>query len=148
MRSIFDSDERARILRRLQTLRPNTRARWGRMTASQMVCHLIDAVESSAHPPTGPAGTGVLTHFPIKQLVIYWLPWPKARLQSPPELLVTTPTAWDADLARLTDAIARAAARSPHAPWPHSDVFGPLSGRQWGALLRTHIDHHLRQFGV
>jgi hypothetical protein len=27
-------------------------------------------------------------------------------------------------------------------------VFGPLTGADWGALLRTHIDHHLKQFGV
>lgn len=41
----------------------------------------------------------------------------------------------------------RSAARGPHAQWPATPTFGPISGRSWGALLRTHLDHHLRQFG-
>jgi hypothetical protein len=29
-----------------------------------------------------------------------------------------------------------------------SPLFGPLTGREWGALAYKHADHHLRQFGV
>jgi hypothetical protein len=105
------------------------------MSAPQMIRHLIDAVESGEHPT--PAGT-----------VICWLPWPKARLRSPPELLSTKPTTWQADLATLAAAVERTAARDRTDPWPESAVFGRLSERQWGAPLRTHIDHHVRQFGV
>jgi hypothetical protein len=148
MRSLFDDTERRRLLRRLDTLSPDTPARWGRMTAHRMVCHLIDAVESSGAPSPAHPGTGPLARMPLKWLVIHVLPWPKGKLQSPPDLLVTTPGAWEADLTRLRTSIERVAARGPGGAWPASDVFGPLSGREWGALLRTHIDHHLRQFGA
>lgn len=147
MRSIFNSRERERLIRRLEKLTPSTPARWGRMNAQQMICHLTDAVESSA-APSPPPGTGVLSRFPIKHLVIYVLPWPKAKLQSPPDLLVSQPGDWTADTARLKSALERAAKKGPNEPWPASEVFGRLSGRDWGALLHTHIHHHLKQFGV
>jgi hypothetical protein len=49
---------------------------------------------------------------------------------------------------RRIDSHARHAARDPRASWPASDVFGTLSRAGWGALLRTHINHHLKQFGA
>jgi hypothetical protein len=148
MRSIFNEHERRRLLRRLDTLSPETPARWGRMNAHQMVCHLIDAVESSFAPSPPTVATGPLTRAPLKWLVINVLPWPRGKLESPPDLLVTVPTDWDADMARLHTAVERVAARGAAGAWPASDVFGSLSGREWGALLRTHMNHHLRQFGA
>ena len=148
MRSIFNAHERRRLHQRFDHLTPDTPARWGRMNAHRMVCHLIDAIESSDAPSPAVAATGLLTRAPFKQLVIYLLPWPKGKLQSPPELLVTQPSAWTADLARLHASLERVGARGPAGAWPASDVFGPLTGRDWGALLRTHMNHHLRQFGL
>ncbi len=113
-----------------------------------MLCHLIDAVESSEGPSPSVPARGALTWTPLKQLVIYLLPWPKGRLESPSELLITTPSSWEADVARLRTAIDRVAQRDPAGSWPASDVFGALTGREWGALLWTHINHHFRQFGV
>jgi hypothetical protein len=147
MRTIFNSRERARLIDRLARLRPSSRPRWGTMNAHQMVCHLNDALESSFHESTT-VGRGWLARFPLKQLAIYVLPWPKGKLQSPPELLVSNPTEWSKDLELFRHRLERVAARGPSAEWPASDVFGRLSGRDWGALLRTHIDHHLRQFGA
>lgn len=119
------------------------------MTAPAMICHLVDALDSAfaPSPPMGPASP--LMWPPLKQLVIYVLPWPRGKLQSPPDLLQTTPTDWLSDTARFRTALERVASRDPRdANWPSSEVFGRLSGRDWGALLRTHIHHHFTQFGV
>jgi hypothetical protein len=148
MRTIFDHAERRRLLGRMTALTPTTQARWGRMTAPQMLCHLIDALQSSAAPAPPHRTRGALTYPPLKQLVIYVLPWPRGRLQSPPDLLVTKPSDWATDVARFGHLLESVAARDPRSAWPASDVFGPMTGRDWGALLRTHINHHLRQFGV
>ncbi len=148
MQSIFHSTERARLIGRLGTLNAQTPARWGRMSAYQMVCHLYDAVESAEKPTPSEHASGLLTRFPVKQLVIYWLPWPKGKLQSPPDLLTTQPSTWARAVERPIASLNRIAARGPTGAWPASDVFGELSGKQWGALLRTHIDHHFRQFGA
>jgi hypothetical protein len=118
------------------------------MNAHRMVCHLIDALASSFAPSPQQPGAGILAQFPMKQLAIYWLPWPKGKLRSPPDLLMTQPTDWDRDLQQLRAVLERVAARGEGGDWPASEVFGRLTGRQWGALLRSHINHHLEQFGA
>jgi hypothetical protein len=146
MRTIFSDRERDALLRRIDTLTPESPRQWGRMSAHQMVCHLTAAINSGYAPPPARPATGPLTHFPLNWLVINVLPWPKGKLESPPELFDWVPTTWEADVAALRSALERAAARGPDAPWPATPVFGAISGRSWGALLRKHIDHHLRQF--
>ena len=76
------------------------------------------------------------------------LPWPKGKMQSPERLTRRKPTSWAADVAALHGMMDRLATRDPVGPWPASEVFGALSRREWGALLHTHINHHLKQFGV
>jgi hypothetical protein len=148
MRSIFNDSERTALHRRLDRLRPESPARWGRMNAHRMICHLRDAVESGFSTAPVEPGGGALARNPLKWLVLGVLPWPKGKLQSPPDLLVSQPVEWNRDMEALRAALERAAAKGAHAQWPASEVFGVLSGKEWGVLLRTHIDHHLRQFGV
>jgi hypothetical protein len=149
MRTIFNDHERTALLRRINALTPDTPARWGRMDAHRMVCHLHDVIESGfADFQPAHASGGLLSWFPLNWLVINVLPWPKGKLESPPDPLATVSGTWAEDVAALRAALEKAAAKGPDAEWPASDVFGPLSGRSWGALLRTHINYHLRQFGV
>ena len=118
------------------------------MTVQEMVCHLTDAVESAWDPDTEPPGTGPLSRQPLRWLVLHVLPWPRAKMQSPERLRRRRPTTWDADVAALHAMIDRLAERDPAEHWPSSEVFGPLTRREWGALLHAHLNHHLRQFGV
>lgn len=113
-----------------------------------MVAHLSCTLRASlgeleVAPPAGP-----LSRPPLNWLVIYLLPWPKGKAQSPPEFLGTPPANWDAAVAALRSLVEQCAARGPDAAWPPSRVFGRISGQAWGVLHRKHLDHHLRQFGV
>lgn len=148
MPTIFDDRERRRIHRRIDALTPHAPRRWGRMTAHQMVCHLIDSVESAFDDEAEAPGTGPLSRQPLKWLVLNVLPWPRGTMQSPERLTRRHPADWAGDVAALHAALDRLAARAPGAPWPASEVFGTLSRHEWGALLRAHIHHHLRQFGA
>lgn len=148
MRSLFDASDRDALHRRIDRLTPDSPRRWGRMTAPQMVAHLTDAVESAFDEDLEPPGRGALSRQPLKWLVLGVLPWPRGRMQSPERLTRRRPTTWAADVAALHAMIERLAARDPAEPWPASEVFGVLSRREWGALLHTHIDHHLKQFGA
>jgi hypothetical protein len=118
------------------------------MGIQQMMCHLIDAVESSFDPDAELPGTGLLSRQPLKWLVLNVLPWPKGKMQSPERLMRRRPSGWHRDLAALHEILDRVAARDLSATWPASEVFGRLSRREWGALLHTHINHHLSQFSV
>lgn len=148
MPTLFDPAARDALLARIGRLAADRRPRWGRFTAPEMVCHVTSDLrcglgELDGGPPRGP-----LTRAPLNWFVIYVMPWPKGRGKSPPELLAVRPTTWDADLARLVDAVTRFSARGPGGSWPVSPVFGHISGRSWGAMVSKHLDYHLSQFGA
>lgn len=148
MGTLFDADDRARILDRVGRLAPERRPLWGRFTAPEMVCHVSTTLRQSlgeydAGPPAGP-----MRYPPLNWLVIHVLPWPPGKGKSPPEFLAVRPTSWEADVAALRGLIDRFGERGPDAQWPPSKVFGRISGRSWGTLQHKHLDHHLRQFGV
>ena len=148
MPTLFNLDDRFAIRRRLEALSPAHQARWGKFTAPEVVCHLSAALreglgEINPGKPSGPMAVP-----PINWLVIHLMPWPKGGAKSPPTLLSTRPTSWDADKAALDKLIERFGQRGAKAKWPASSSFGSISGRTWGVLGYRHLDHHLRQFNV
>jgi hypothetical protein len=145
MRTLWDAAARSELQARLARLEPDARPLWGRMSAPQMVCHLIEAYRMTiGELPTVPKG-GWLRYPPLKQLVIYYLPWPK-EVPTAPELLARPPEDWSRDLRQLNDLIDRFGALNKAGPWPVHPAFGRLSARTWAALAWRHTDHHLRQF--
>jgi hypothetical protein len=135
------------LLERLGRLTPQHQARWGKMNAPQMVAHLIDWKRMALGDLPCKPKKVPLRYPPIKQLVVYWLPWPKG-VPTARELLSGKPASWDADVAELRALVERLARRDRDAPWPRHPGFGTLSRRAWGVLTYRHMDHHLRQFGV
>ena len=145
---MFDSDVRAVFQRRIGALRPDAPRRWGRMTAPQMVCHLSDQLrialgQLSTRPIPGP-----LRYTPVKRLVIDVLPWPRGRIQGPPEAFTSSPEQWEADVATLVALLDTFGTRVGQQEWaPHPNI-GRMSGPLWSRLTCRHFDHHLTQFGV
>jgi hypothetical protein len=113
-----------------------------------MVVHLIDQMRMTQPDARWTRMPGILRYPGIKHAVLYWLPWPRARIQGPPEAFVTKPTDWDADLATLEALVVEFLERGPGGRWPDHSYFGTMTGRQWGVFCYRHFDHHLRQFGV
>lgn len=148
MRSMFDSDVRTVFERRIRALHPDAQRRWGRMTAPQMVCHLSDQLRVAlGQLPTQPIA-GPLRYTPMKQLVIDVLPWPKGRIQGPPEAFTSAPDHWERDVATLLMLLETFGADGKRRTWAAHPNFGHMSGPLWGRLTCRHFDHHLTQFGV
>ena len=147
MRSIWNDADYRELRARVERLQPDASAKWGRMTAPQMVCHCTDALRMiSGEVRTAPKQMPI-RFTPLKQLIIYWLPFPKG-VPTAPELLARQPQEWNGEvdaLCRELDAVVKRGASGPFVPHP---AFGTLSPRAWGVLGYRHIDHHLRQFGV
>jgi hypothetical protein len=147
MASMFDTATRERFQTRIGALRPDAERQWGRMNASQMVCHLADQLRVAlGQIPTRPI-RGLLRYPPFKQLVVDVLPWPKGRVQAPPEAFTTAPGVWERDVAVLRQLLDQFAAREGQRQWPPHPKFGKMSGGLWSRLTCRHFDHHLRQFG-
>jgi hypothetical protein len=147
MRSIWQDVARREVLRRLGTLTPTERARWGSMTAPQMVCHLSESMKMALGDLPCATKKTPLRHAPLKQLIVYIAPWPKGA-PTAPELLARAPASWSSDVTELSTLIDRFAAHSDRSDWPEHPAFGRLSTRAWGRLVYRHVDHHLRQFGA
>jgi uncharacterized protein DUF1569 len=145
--SLWQLHTRRTLQSRLATLTPQTRGRWGKMSATEMVTHLGDSLRMAiGELPCAPKTTP-LRYFPIKQLVVYWAPWPKGA-PTAPELIARAPASWTTEITGLTALVDRVAARGPDGPFAEHPAFGALTGRAWGVLMYRHIDHHLRQFGA
>ena len=156
MPTLLKREGRELLRRRVTALRPDTPARWGRFTAPQMLAHAIQSVGMMTGdlPVKRKRVPWVIRRAPLKQLLIYVLPFPKG-LPTSPELLArdalsvtVSAEEWADELRVFERALERIPQVADRGVWPVHPAFGPLSGRQWGALQYRHLDHHFRQFGL
>jgi hypothetical protein len=148
MKSMFDPVPRGEIISRLRALRADSPRQWGTLDAPRMIAHLADQMRLTLGDIPPVAINGPFRIPALRWLAIYLLPWPKGKAKGPPETFSTAPASWEADLAGLIGLLERLEERGPAGSWPDHPIFGPMTGRDWGALCYKHFDHHLRQFGV
>lgn len=148
MKPFFDPATREGLLARFDRLTPESRARWGKMSVGQMVCHLTDALRAAmGELPCARKKTPYSSPV-MRWLVIRVLPWPQG-VPTAPEFLQTVPApALEADKAAFRRLAEAFAARGPAGPFAPHPAFGDMPGALWGRLVSRHLDHHLRQFGV
>jgi hypothetical protein len=147
MKTLWDAPARQELRDRITRLTPATARRWGRMSAPQMVAHLVESMRMAIGEIAVPSKNLPIRFTPIKQLIIYCLPFPKGAPTAP--LLVSrAPGDWPSECTTLLTLVDRFAERDRAGRWPDHPAFGKLTGRDWGVLAYRHIDHHLRQFGV
>ena len=97
MKSVWNESDYRELCSRIDRLQSDARARWGKFTAPQMVCHLADALRM-AHGTFPVKPRNLPLRYPgIKQLVIYQLPFPKGA-PTAPELLVRQATEWHGEV--------------------------------------------------
>jgi len=150
MKSLSRSSERIEIQKRLIRVRHESPARWGRMSAHQMICHLADtfrmATGERAVRPTG----NWLTTTALKWVVLYVpAPWPRG-VPTNPEVDQkregTKPGDFAADVRAVEEyVIGILEADLDGRPHP---LFGKMSRAAWLRWSYLHADHHLRQFGA
>lgn len=97
MPSIFDPDAEAAVRGRVARLTPDAPARWGRMHAAQMLCHLVDAFRLPLGETSSPPKSTPFRFFPLRWLFVYVLPWPRGKLPTMPVFQQTQPGKWDED---------------------------------------------------
>ena len=147
MKTIFDGDARDRLMSRLQHVTADTKPRWGKMNAEQMLAHLVEAMRMGLGEVTTRPKKMITRYPPFRQLFVYLLPWPKGA-PTARELLPADRRSVDDSKRELVRLVNRIAERRQEQDWPDHPAFGKLSARGWGVLGWRHIDHHLRQFGL
>lgn len=135
------------IRARLERLRPDAHAHWGKMNVAQALAHMAATMEMSLGDRTPPrALIGRLIGSIIKPKALA-APMRQGNPTSP-ELRIADERNFEAERKRLRGLIDRFAAGGPQAVTkaPHP-FFGPMTTDEWSLQMWKHIDHHLRQFG-
>lgn len=147
MKSLWQEGTRSEVLERLGRLTPSRQPSWGRMSATRMVAHLNESLRMALGDLPTKSKRLPFRHPPLKQLIVYWMPFPKSA-PTAPELLAREPAAWSAEVESCRDLVERFAVEPRGREWPEHPAFGRLSAHQWGVITYRHMDHHLRQFQV
>lgn len=145
-KSLLDPAVEQEMLRRLDALTAGSTGRWGKMTASQMLKHVSGALRMATGDLEIPPRKTPLKFFPLKQLIVFVLPFPKGA-PTAPALISREDVPFEAERATVRDLLSAFPKRQIE-NWPPHPAFGALNREQWGILAWKHVDHHFRQFGV
>ena len=145
--SLSNALARQELLDRLERLGPEATPLWGTMTAPQMLAHLADWMLMAKGELKAAAKKRPLRYPVIKQLAIYWLPFPKG-VPTAPELIRKKPVVWAIEYAAVRHHLQSFENLDANTMWPEHPAFGKLTRTAWNVLGYRHTDHHFRQFGI
>ena len=149
MPALHDPHYQAEILRRLKALRPDAARRWGKMSVSQMLWHVNEAMEGALGRIEMDA---MKLPIPLPRAVLKFmvlnLPWGKGA----PTLKRWVPQSDNYDFAseqaRCLRLVGELALKPLNDAWPESPTLGRMRGNEVSRLHAKHLNHHLTQFGV
>jgi len=142
---------RTHLLDALAGLRPEDRPLWGRMTAQQMVEHLVWAFEVSSGRAEVACPVPEEKRARMREFLYHNRPMPHgfmnpALREGLPALRYSGLTEAAASLRAEADRFLEHARAHPDALHTHP-VFGPIAAEQWSRAHFKHGGHHLLQFG-
>lgn len=147
MNSIFDKAENEAMIIRINSLTPNHKALWGKMTVDQMCkhCSLVIDVSFGTQPLKINIFMRLLGRM-LKKKVIYGGEWKK---ESPTakEFIVATHHDLEQVKTELISKFSRYASEGKSAiKMTNHPFWGKLTYEEWDLLQSKHLDHHLKQF--
>jgi hypothetical protein len=152
MKTLLDPVQRSKQLERLKRLSPQTQARWGNLSSTNLVPHLTDPFrialgEYDAKPAKSFWSTRVGQY-----IAIYLTPqWPKDAPTHPKTDITKQGRKgqdFDLDMKELLNSIDRFMLMYPKITFYEHPIFGKISNRTWAIVMNKHMDHHFRQFGL
>lgn len=146
-KTMWEETTRRELIERLGRLTPETAPRWGKMNGPRMLAHIGSSMRMGKGEIVVTFKNHPAQYSPLKQIIIYLLPFPKGA-PTAPELLSRDISDWNENIADVQSQIESFATWESRGSLPVHPLFGKLSGREWGVLGYRHTDHHFRQFGV
>lgn len=142
----LDASTAGQFAQRIQSLAPDSRATWGKMSVDQMLWHVNKALGLSlGHETVGPGSLPLPA--PVLKFLALRLPWMKGA-PTHPDFVAKATHDFAAERARLLSLIDEVVAKPMSHDWPRHPAFGKMTGFEATQLMAKHIDHHLRQFGA
>jgi len=152
MNNILILNNQNLILGRINSLSENSKRHWGKMIASQMVCHCADQIKMATGKIKISVKGNIIQKTLLKNIILLGMPAPKGKVKTYKELdqLVrgTKPTTFEKDKQILINLVKNFDLEYPNNNMVEHPSFGKMNKKQWGRLIYIHLDHHLKQFGV
>ena len=151
--SIFEPGIKQGLFLRVDSLRPDTIGKWGKLNVAQMVRHLAEANRMAFAEIPMPDRSTFLSRTLLKWMFLSNIKPPgreKGNIKTFPEVdvvqLGTAVEDLESEKARYKASVDRLLA----APQLHNThtAFGKMTREDWGLLAYAHADYHLTQFGV
>ena len=150
MENIFDPKILANYKLRLESLRPDSSALWGKMNAAQMLAHCnvtYEMVYEDKHPKPNAFVKQLLKWF-VKPSVTNEVMY-KKNSQTAPAFRISDERTFEIEKARLLQFLDRTAAIGRDAfEGKESHSFGKLTASEWNNMFLKHLEHHFQQFGI
>ena len=150
MKTIRNHAQREIIIARINKLNGDEKPLWGKMTADQMISHLVQATELP-FVETVADRSNLVSRIFIKPLILYCLTMPKEVKVSPDlnqQENGRKPQGFDVDKAVLLNSIEKLGTLPTDHKCLAHPFFGKMTAKEWAIIAHKHIDHHLKQFGV
>jgi uncharacterized protein DUF1569 len=148
MATMWDSTIRQSFADRSARLTTDTRPGWGKMNAAAMMAHLNDSYRMCLGELPVKSKNLFLRYTPIRQLIIFALPFPKGAPTAPELIARCDGAVLEDEMRAQRQLFDRIGSVKPRDTLQEHPAFGPLSYREYGALMAKHTEHHFRQFGL
>lgn len=148
MKSLFNTNDLNKMIERVKKLKPDAKPSFGSFTPHRMICHLMDQMNYGLGNKE--EDTNVLQGPPmfVRHMVRLYLPWPKGKAQTYPNMLETKPEEWEKDMDKLIGIMKEFPKNRQQEKWNSHPFFGALDGKAWAKLAYKHNDFHFKQFGI
>jgi Protein of unknown function (DUF1569) len=150
MKSVFNPNDKAELLNRINQLSPSSQRLWGKMDVAQMLAHCnvtYELVYENKHPIPNVLLKFILKIF-VKDMVVSDVPF-KKNTKTAPAFIIKNSRDFEVEKARLVQYIDRTfELGEAHFDGKESHSFGVLNKTEWNNMFYKHLDHHLTQFGV
>ncbi len=147
IKNLFDASVKQEIIRRINTLTPESPSQWGKMDVAQMLAHLQVPIGVALGTHTVKGNWLMKLILPLFKKNLYdEKPWKQGLPTDKTFVMTGQAKNFDTEKAKLLDMITRFT-ESNMINEKHP-VFGKLTKEQWSKASWKHIDHHLKQFAA
>lgn len=150
MKDIFDAAVVEEVVSRIESLRPDSPAHWGKMNVSQMLAHCCVPYEialENKHKRPGAIKRFLLRKFAMEG-VVNEKPYPHNAFTAP-QFRISDQKEFETEKARLIGYIRKTAdLGGDYFDGREYPSFGVMAMYQWNNMFYKHLDHHLTQFGA
>ena len=149
MKSLFNKSDNDAMIRRINSLTPETMSGWGKMNVSQMLTH-VQAPLRVAFGELRLKRTlaGYMFGGIAKKKLSGEKQWGK-NMPTDKNFVIAEQKNFEEEKGKLIPLVQRFAQSGPAGiSQEKHPFFGKLTTDEWDKLMWNHLDHHLRQFGA